>query len=502
MLAILVGAMALGSAPFVAPLPQERPDARAQAEQIRDECMLGADVQILDVSKEASRDDVLERVRQAEHKRLILHGAALKDGDITDVLKHLEGGCIHDSDLSGTKATNAAFSNSTIVRSTLEGADWSGATLNGTVFKGVDAKKANLKGAQLRRGRWIGAFRKSQLFEVDLSDADLTGFVFECGASYEKNCRGTGRGKFDRANFTDADLSEYSFLAYRSLEGARFDNTRIYPYSITWLDGIRVEGPLILASSAAWRGEPGVEISPREFRRLYKERQAVKNDAPSFDCKKAQGFAEENICWEFGAPLRKSDREVAAMLKLAKKRGLKDIEVEHKQWLSQRNACDGTPCLYESYRVRIAQLMAQLNSRLELEPGGKRVFHLDVLPVRDRTRKSRLYQKILPTLRQASNQVVTLTGLPSGGVQINGSALSQDADVCTVDAMTQYDAATGWYVTETRQGERIQIFRVWGGKLHLRYSGNNRSTPMIARDFVHCPGEGLFGRLRDLDGED
>jgi hypothetical protein len=62
----------------------------------------------------------------------------------------------------------------------------------------------------------------------------------------------------------------------------------------------------------------------------------------------------------------------------------------------------------------------------------------------------------------------------------------------------RFDPRTGWYSAEAHTGELVPLFRIWGDRLLMRYSGNMGDTPDEAQDFVSCGARAGFVELRDL----
>ncbi len=472
--------------------------------EIRQVCELPETAQLVDARDMASADELATYLEAFGHPTAIIHGAAFAGDDVEVLLGKLEGGCIHRSDLSKTQAKGAKFTNSALINSSIEGADWSEARLNGTRFVGVNAKEAELLNAHLRGGSWVGGYANSNLLDADFTGSDMRNFTFECGITFDESCGANGRATFERVDFTDADLVDYRFLAYKKWEGAKFARTRMYPGSIVWLDDIEIGDSVIFASSARRHNEPSEVITAREFKKLYAEAKALRTDAPTFDCDKAEGYVEETICWSLANILRAYDRDLAEVYKAARKQEGRKVRRAQRQWLARRNACTEFKCISKAYQDRISQLLAVLGAEVVLAPDQERRFHINVLPVREKTRRSELFRRILPVLRtaSASRQEVTLTGLEDGNIRVEGSAIGANAHICTWEAETRYDAATGWYVADVEGDEPIPMFRVWRGKLEPRYSGIASETPDEAAEFISCGARAYFYRYLQFLGDD
>ncbi|MEP2439622.1 MAG: pentapeptide repeat-containing protein, partial [Marinomonas sp.] len=195
---------------------------------IRQTCALPAEAKFIDARHIASADELATMLEgleldRPEASRTIVHGGKFVGEDIIVMLGKLEGGCIHDSDLSRTRAEAASFAGSSIINSSIERADWSSAILNETRLVGVNAKDAKLTGAALRGALWKGQNWKSNLAKADFTGALMLGFRFECGITMDESCGGSSGAKFDRADLSAADLAEFPTWGYDSFAGAVFE---------------------------------------------------------------------------------------------------------------------------------------------------------------------------------------------------------------------------------------------------------------------------------------
>jgi uncharacterized protein len=244
--------------------------------------------------------------------------------------------------------------------------------------------------------------------------------------------------------------------------------------------------------------QPAATITPEEFRQLNAANLSHAADRPSFDCVKAQTQVEKLLCGEYATALRTADRDMAALYGEAKKGG-KATTASQKAWLAKRNKCTDEECLAAAYQTRLDQLFAALGPRWALAPGQSVTYHDDVLPLPLSMRGSELYARIAPVLADASAQYITLTGLAGGRISAEGFALGSNAHMCDfgIDS-PRFALKTGWYSGVSEDGTLVPLFRIWGERLLLRYSGNNGDTPDEAQNFVSCGARASFADLRDL----
>ncbi|MEM9502141.1 MAG: pentapeptide repeat-containing protein [Pseudomonadota bacterium] len=467
-------------------------------EEVRTACGVGENATFLDARSIETAQAVADRIDQTSISPTIVYAADLHGQDISVLLERLEGGCIHSSILAHSDASGAKWQRGSMVLSVIEEANWSKADLTGTRFAGVNAKEIDFTGATMDGGKWIGAFGRSWLFKSDFTDASMRGFTFKCGRPEEFDCRGNGQGKFDRVDFTDADLSEYGFLGYRSFDDAIFERTRINPFAMRFLKGMNVGDTVILAARTDQPEETIAVLSGRDFRKLNDKAVRFYKDEPSFNCDRPKSFADEQTCSQWGQPLRRMDRELETIYQSAIQRRISGVRGQHRLWRRKRSTCEQPKCVYQVYHARRDELLAQLGTSLNLEPGETMRFEQDVIPLTESMRRSKLYRTILPALREASRQTVTLRGLEGGKVQLDGKGLGYSGTPCTWNAVTEYDKASGWYVARNAEGQKVQSFRVWANVLEPQYDGSERDTPPEAEEFFECVPPAYFGRLRML----
>jgi hypothetical protein len=172
-----------------------------------------------------------------------------------------------------------------------------------------------------------------------------------------------------------------------------------------------------------------------------------------------------------------------------------------REWLAARDRCGDHECLRSVYQARIDTLFAKQERGPAIAPGTSVTYYSDVLPLPGAMRGSALYGRILPVLIEASWQSITLVGNADGSVAASGNALGANAHECSLEvAAARLDRATGWFSARAEGGQSVPLFRIWGDRLIMRYSGNAGDTPDEAQDFVSCGARAAFTELRYLGG--
>jgi uncharacterized protein/uncharacterized protein YjbI with pentapeptide repeats len=469
---------------------------------ITDVCGQDEQSKFVDARKITSADELANKIESLYLPIAVVYGAKLARQDVTRLLEKMEYGCFYEADLSGTRAAGGELKHATIIKSSIEEADWSGVELDEIRFIGVNAKNANLSGANLRGGLWRGAFWKSSLEKTDFTGALLLGFRFECGITLDEDCGGGRGANFKDADLSAADLADYPIWGEDSFDQAFFEGTRLHPRALLYLDRFQIGNGVELS---AWRRagdkhDVATRVSEEEFLSLRADALATRIDAPSFDCSKARGYVEKEICGEYSIELRALDREMADAWERYNA-GRRVSNRSQRNWLRKRNQCAEYSCIRRSYVERIAALQAHNGAAIILAPDAMITFHQDVLPLSDKMRASALYSRIVPVLEQAAMGQVRLTGLEDGSIRIEGEAVGANAHLCGWEADTFYDAKTGWYSARSENGKPVPLFRVHKGVLTPRYSGNIGDTPPEAGQFISCGARASFGKMRALSDE-
>ena len=181
------------------------------------------------------------------------------------------------------------------------------------------------------------------------------------------------------------------------------------------------------------------------------------------------------------------------------RRAGKVTATSQKQWLAQRDRCTDEECVDNSYAARMDQIFAAMGPGAGLAPDQSVTYYQDVLPLPSSMRGSELYERILPVLTDASWQYIKLTGMEDGSISAEGFALGANAHTCdlAVDS-ARWDTKTGWYSARAYDGTLVPLFRIWGDRLLMRYSGNSGDTLDVAQGFVSCGMRASFIDLRDL----
>lgn len=480
----------------------------AEAQMARQGCAYASaeerDAALVNAEGQTGADILQMLIEKQGAQEVIVYRGDFSGEDMRAIAPLVRGGCFFQTKLDKTDWRGADLSGTDFAGASADGANFNGATLEDARIVGMSLKEADFTGAKLARSRFIGAFGSLNLSNTNFTRADLTEASFACGIEVYAWCFDSYTAQFGEAELARAELSTLGIWLEGNFDCARLDDTRISPRSIPHLAAASLVGPIILQSQNWWQAEgderpPTATVSPQEFRALVVASRSAKRDVPSFDCTKAGNYAERTICGEYNSHLRMKDRDMAALY--GEVRGAGKVTTQsQRQWIQSRNRCADEECLAASYDRRMDILFAARGDRLILAPDQSVTYYNETLPLADELRDTPLYRRILPVLKDAASQSITLTGMEDGSVSAEGDALGANAHICSMGVYdATFDPANGWHSGTLEDGTRVPLFRVWGDRLLLRYSGNLGDTPEEAWDFISCGARASFIDGRRLD---
>ena len=457
---------------------------------------------IVDARSLSSPEELARAIEAApKDRRLIVRGGEFAGGDMRPLAPLLAGACFYETNLEATNWEGSAVEGLQFERATLASLRASEVFWPGLRARGVDLNSASFQSAYLADMQLVARYRGLDLRDANFRQAELRGASFHCGITIDVNCWDTP--DFGASSLQGADLSSLGIWDEDKFGGALLDNTRVSPQSMLYLGNAAIRGPLFLTHYAASPyleddSPPGpiVEVSAEEARLLIDaaNREIAEREPgdPSFACEKASTNVEKTICGPYDGHLRDLDLRLSALWGEVRAAGKARL-AEQRAWLRERNRCDDRLCIEKAYDDRIAQLTAVIGQDLILAPDQSIEFHGETLPLPDEARGWDVYERILPVLRDASRQTITLTGMEDGSVRAEGMAIGANAHTCSLDIpAATFDPQTGWGSAQGQGGSRVKLFYTTGRRIELRYSGNMGDTPLDAIDFISCGARAGF----------
>ncbi|MEM6858093.1 MAG: hypothetical protein AAF559_09500 [Pseudomonadota bacterium] len=434
-------------------------------------------------------------------KRLIVAGGDFTGDDFRPIAATLEGACFYQSlldgsDWRGTQIIGLQLERASTRRLKAEQANWFGLRTRGVSFEGSDFTNANLADMH-----FVSQYQGASFDGVSFRGAVLSDARFDCGLTVDVWCI-NGPPHFSGADLIGADISSLGLWEAASMTGATLARTIVAPRQLQALAKAQIIGELIVQPQFS-QGLPAdtkatAHLTPGEASQLIAALADTSLDRASFDCAKAASTLEQTICGEYAHKLRRLDREMARLWTQARSAG-KGSLAEQRAWLRSRSECEGSSCLENAYRTRIARLSKQLGLIPSLAPDQTITFHSEILRLSEEARSGEVYERLLPVLKAASWQTVALTGMEDGSIRAEGEAVGANAHMCGLNVpAARYDPQSGWWKATTSDGLSFELFRFSERRIEFRYSGNLGNTPVEASDFISCGARAGFDDGIDL----
>lgn len=465
----------------------------------------------IDGSRIKSFEQLARRLKSTDKPLHVIIGAQFAGWDFTDLAADAQGLCFYRSDLSGSQWDGMDVSRSGFIESSLAGARMRRANLDGVLFDNVSLQDANMQFASLGAGALTGAWSfsladivgdrnaESGLNNWDLSNANLTGFKFDCGIEVHNGCPLDRRIILNGADLASAEFQNFPGWGEFRLSGARLNRTILTPDQLIYFDDAVFAGPLVLA------GKLGISstIAAEQARILIDQFNAADalEEAASFDCNLAVGPVEQMICSEEGGQrgLKREDRLMARAYHSARKR-VPDLAMAQVAWLAQRNACRDYDCIEAQYVGRTETLLGLSGVPDWIAKGESVLFAGGQPNVLPEYQSSDLWLWLQPVLAEASDQQIVVTHGQDGTWSIKGRSVGANAHVCYIDASgLLFDRRDGWFVFHPADGTAVTpVFRIVGQELQVLGHGHPDREIFPDSDFVSCGARASFDWSRHV----
>lgn len=501
----LAAALAAWTTPAQASVPV--PDCRALLDQ--GEGVLAAPPDVIEGATRLDPQtlngpaDLVRAIAAAGGVPVVVDGGNFTGWDMRDAGRPLTNLCLIRSRLGGSRWDGLDLSGSAFVLSDMAGARFDRAVLRGVVLSDVRLAGTGMRGANLGGGSLDGGWF-TDLSEVtgdaeattgldgwDLTEADLAGFLFECGIDVPTGCPLDRSITFTRARLTGTDLSRFPGWGSFALADARLDGTVIAPDQVRYFAEAEQVGPVVLAG-----GDKRAAFDKTEFDALQAGYRAAARleQTPGFACAAAATPVERLICSEEGSnyALPRSDRRMAqlfAQVRVARPAALS----EQRAWLRQRNACTTAECLASAYDRRVAQLLGQGGIPPWLPVGEPQLFvEQGVVPDMGDMSPA-LRDKVIPVLAAAADQSIVVTRQADGTLDAIGEAIGANAHICSLEVRgLRLDPATGWFSLFDAGGKAAPAIRLIGDEIEVYADGQPDWQSLPEIDFVSCGARARF----------
>lgn len=429
--------------------------------------------------------ELAQAVVRAKQSIPLIVGGDFSKWDFRNQQTAMSGICFYQTNLSGSNWAGVdAFGNG-YIDANLEDANFAKTKIEYVLLSTANLSRTNMRGANLAHGRMDGGWNSS-VEGLDLSNADMRAFMFDCGIMIDDGCALDRNGvKLQGANLQGADISTFPLWEDGVYASANINGTVISPRQIGDLAQAKISGKVILRG-----GDVRVALTPKEWTTLTAASAADK-DAPSFDCAKATSDMEKLICAESSVELRQRDRKMARLYASAKAIN-PAVVASQKTWLASRGDCIDDLCLLDSYDKRIDALAAIVAK----PPLAKDALYIDDIGgSNDAFRSTALFKKITPALVGASMAEIVLTRNANGSYTARGSAVGANAHTCTLSADgMRLNATTGWLGIG-----KAPVVRVIGDDIDVVANGHPYEQYPDSEEYVSCGARAIFDTLHRIE---
>ena len=404
-------------------------------------------------------------------KTPLVNGGDFSGWDFAKLDFSVANTCFYTSKMKASRWDGGTYDGLGLIDADLEGASFVGAQMDHVLLRQSNLLNVSMAGARLRKGLFDGGWSGSAE-NLNLTGADMRGFVFACGITIGDSCTYDRDGMtFAQADLTDADISTFSLWNDGAYRGTKLANTRIAPSQIGEVQGAEIAAPVLLVG-----GDDSVSLTAEELSELQRQYEfnqfALKE--PSFPCAKATTKVEKLICGEYMDEVRRSDRHMAALYAMIRTKN-PGVARSQSKWLASRNACGEHDCLRQRYEARITELQAMLDEPEILKPGEAALFIGQPIDFPAEFHGSELFRKITPAFVTASMSETLLIREMDGSYRIGGEAIGGNAHLCSVGGeKLQYDAKSGWFTGPSDESPtgRAAVFRWFDDRIEFPGNGH------------------------------
>lgn len=515
---VIVGILAAWSAPalaapescaeYIASQPQE-PYSPPGAEDDTDrvyawyEPRIDDPVVIIDGRRLEGPQELIDRLYASDSPLFVIAHANMAGWDLSEWESPVQGLCFFRSNLRNTRWDGRDLSHGAFVESDLAGASFIDAEIKGVLIRDSNLASVKMRGANLSGGRLAGGWfadlvdvrgvkgPTSGLNGWDLSGANLTGFVFDCGIEVHNGCPVERGIDFSRADLTGANLARFPGWGRFNLSGARINGTQL------------ALGQLVHFSSADFVGETVIRgrtmkesLDPGEARMAIATFRASEDlrRGPAFDCNRADQPVERMICSEEGEQqgLWLLDRRLSSAYTAARARDPRVADVQ-KAWTRLRAQCKAYDCLVTAYERRLTSLLGTAGVPPWLKRGERALFVESDLSVDRRYFDDPFMQRLWPLVADSASQVIVVTHESDGTLSVLGRAIGANAHTCYINASgLTIDPDSGWLSTWSHPDRPVPAIRMIGDELFVIANGRPDPEVYPDADFVSCGARASF----------
>jgi uncharacterized protein YjbI with pentapeptide repeats len=427
--------------------------------------------------------------------------------------RYLNNVCFLGSNLTETNWSNAKTSGVGFINVDLTGADMNEAEMPFTLFRNTTLQEVSAKEADFSYGRLDGGWKNS-ISNLNLEEADLSGFRFVCGVKEADGCPFERKGiNARRANLTNASI--FGFYANDiDLSQARIDGIELGVDQLDQLNGAQTFGPVRL------RGGPFVQTATAsEFGALRKTLKTP--SAPDTRCNDPVDPLMVAICADSSRQLLALNDDLAVLSagKILPKGPAKKFSKSRQKCFKQKTDDLRTTCLLAVYDGWRAELISGSPPPAWAQIPTKIIFARSALPINNDPTAKALWSRFGAVIAGSAAAYIAAQSDGRGGVKMRGKATAVDGEYCEFD-VANLEYAKGSFGTKPlsalpsndgkkqkkskkQKGGEVTPFAFFLGEEAQILA--DRSGPKVyvgdtfsSTEQVRCSGPSPFGKMQQL----
>ncbi len=341
--------------------------------------------------------------------------------------RYLNNVCFLGSNLTDTDWSNAKTSGLGFINVNLTGADMSEAEMPYTLFRNTSLENVTAKEADFSYGRLDGGWKNS-ISNLNLEEADLSGFRFVCGVKEADGCPFERKGiNARRANLTNASI--FGFYANDiDMSQARIDGIELGVDQLDQLNGAQTFGPVRL------RGGPFVQTATAsEFAAL---RRTLKTPVPADTrCNDPVDPLMVAICADTSRQMLAISDDIAILSagKILPKGPAKKFSKSRQKCFKQKTDDLRTACLLGIYDGWRNELVAGSPPPSWAQIPTKIIFARSNLPINNDPTSKALWSRFGAVVAGSASAYLAAQSNGQSTVNMRGKATAADGEYCEFD---------------------------------------------------------------------
>ncbi len=432
--------------------------------------------------------------------------------------RRLSNICFVGTNLTNTIWTDGFTSGMGFINADLTGAQMNDVEMPFVLFRNTTLKDVSAREADWSFGRIDGGWSNS-LANLQIEEADLTGFRFVCGTSQADGCAFDRKGiNARRANLTNASIKGF-YVDDMDFTQARIDGIEMGVDQLEQFKGSVALAPVRI------NGGPFTQIaSSQEYNAL---RTTLNAPAPADTrCVEPGDPLQMALCADPSKQLVDLDTDIALLTpgKSMPKNRTKTFSKNRQKCLKKRDDAEKTSCLTSAYEMWRSELIASAQPPIWAQQTGRLLFARSDLPINRDAVSSALWARFGAVVAGSAPSYIAVNVDAPGQISVRGKSTAIDGSQCQFNlAGLRYE--NGYFglrpltpefsadpkkkakKQKKRKAEPMTPFAFFLGEEAQLTSNQNRQMVFVdggidTSQLVQCTGPAPFGKMQLLQVDD